>query len=983
MNQCQRLYCLTLAAALLTPAAILLPTAGWSQIEEVIVTVRKREESLQDIPLSIRAFTAEELRRKGINNLNDLTEQTAGLVFDSGQTAQDTRVVIRGLSPTRGRQNLAFLLDGIDISSEAIQTNGGSTLVNPRYLDLERVEIVKGPHSALYGRAAFNGAIKYITKRPGDTWEGEFGLQVAEERNYQVNAALGGPVVDDILGLRATAGYWHEEGYHANSFTGEKLGGGEGYGVALSGVFTPTERLKFDARVSWSDDDWEQQAAAFVPYNTLFFQPLNAVQEYDVVFNPDDPNSQPQICGIDIACSPGTAVTQESVISGRNSTPFLVHRGEVPDGDDLLVRMSPNVRTGNDYPGTNLQLFRTSLAIGWELESISLKSWTGYTDADQSVFIDFDKFAARPDDMLFGSRNPSDPNCSASAGDCSHHHQEIAFDTTVTQFSQELRLATDFEGRINFTIGGQFWKEELEQIATSFSIRSSNTVGGFDLDHSPRCYDPTLVPFDPGTGGRTLDPNTLYTVIDPATGEQILPGEEMPIGPYTSRVDFPPGIGGTGELGNVACATVSVDTLQFLPLSISRPQFYAVDTEHWSAYGMIDFDLTETWRFSLEGRYTWEDEDQVQPDIKNFEDRLLSPSSLNPFCPDPADPSNNICIAPTPPDAVAGGPFITPETIGVPVTTDSEFFTPRVTLEWQQSDDRLLYVSYAKGIKPGGHARTTSGAGGFNPDESIFTEEKLDVFEFGAKTNWLDNSLQLNSALYFQDFTDKQVPTTFINDTTGVANSGVLNAGAAEIWGFELEGWWAATENWLFSLAYTYLDAEYTEFIVEADSANTISRVGSCDEVIAIRGADTFTGAPEPDLQCVLDLAGNAIEDVPEHSVNASIAYRAPLPGAPDKNWFAELDYIFQDERFLEQWNQRTVGAYSLFDFRVGLMSDKWEASLYIDNLLDDDTVRTAGRGPGLATGFFGDGSPVVRDQVYAYAPNPRVIGVILNYRFE
>ena len=93
------------AAILSIPGLSLTPQAGYTQqIEEIVVSVRRRDENLQEVPLSVSTIGEEELERFGINNTADVVQYTAGLEFDEGFGAQDTRIVIRGLSPTRGRQ---------------------------------------------------------------------------------------------------------------------------------------------------------------------------------------------------------------------------------------------------------------------------------------------------------------------------------------------------------------------------------------------------------------------------------------------------------------------------------------------------------------------------------------------------------------------------------------------------------------------------------------------------------------------------------------------------------------------------------------------------------------------------------------------------------------------------------------------------------------------------------------------------------------
>jgi outer membrane receptor protein involved in Fe transport len=253
---------------------------------------------------------------------------------------------------------------------------------------------------------------------------------------------------------------------------------------------------------------------------------------------------------------------------------------------------------------------------------------------------------------------------------------------------------------------------------------------------------------------------------------------------------------------------------------------------------------------------------------------------------------------------------------------------------------------------------------------------------------------------YYQDFTDKQVPTTLINFTTGLSTAAVENAGEAEIWGFELEADWAATDRLTLGMAYNYLDSEYKDFAITSNSSNDLTRASSevyisddpvvglgdyrignsCENPSARSAVDAF-GGPTPDLRCEIDLSGNELEDVPKHSLNLNAGYIAPLTNT-DFEWYLQGDYVFQDERYLEQWNDNQLESYSLVNARAGLLNDSWEAILYVDNVFDDDTVRSAQTGPGISTGNFINGPTRVRNQVIAYPAAPRVFGFRMKYTF-
>ena len=179
-------------ATLTAPAVLLTATPGYAQaLEEITVTARKTSESLQEVPLAITALGEDDIERLNLQDLSDITQQDTSVQFDEGFTPSDTRITIRGLSPTRGRPNAATLVDGIDLTSEAVSNAGGSTLINPRLVDVQRIEVVKGPQSALFGRSAFAGAIQYVTKDPADTFGADIFVNAnsKEEKDHDQSGA--------------------------------------------------------------------------------------------------------------------------------------------------------------------------------------------------------------------------------------------------------------------------------------------------------------------------------------------------------------------------------------------------------------------------------------------------------------------------------------------------------------------------------------------------------------------------------------------------------------------------------------------------------------------------------------------------------------------------------------------------------------------------------------------------------------------------
>ncbi len=815
---------------------------AWAAIEEITVSTRKLEENVQSVPIAIQAIGADEISRKGIVSLDGLLQQSSSLILDKGFSPQDQRIVVRGLSPTRGRQNVAVLQDGIDISSEAISTAGGSLLINPRLFDLERVEIVKGPQNALYGRSAFAGAINYITRKPGDEFRARVGMDVGNYGQQEFSADVSGPLSESIA-LGFTGMVWNHDGYYDNALTRGDMGGSEGTSVAGTVVLTPTDNVSITARVEHLDDEFGVTPFGVMPFNAMFTVPQSAIDAGIV--------SVPAVAGVN---------------------------GDAFDGDQLTPMMSErpqscldpsDVTTCGDFEGTDRNNTRATLTIDWDLGAVALTSLTHFADT-RSV-------------QREGSEDVSASTSNVAA--------ELFFDNRTDLFSQEFRLASNDDGALTWVIGGLFWNEEVE--------------------------------FDDGA----------YTCLD---------FSGAPCGP---------------SMANIGVT---------VPLN---PDRWERDTEHYSVYGLVEWEFLERWKLAFEGRNTWEDLDVGGP---NTDNGLI-------------DPSGNLCL-------IFGLPFTCPApgpgTDGFGVTTvadvrpaseDDDFFAPKLSVTWDATDNSIVYLSWARAFKPKGISLLLGGTGGFYDDGCAadpncsdpvanfrFDQEKLDAYELGYKSDLADNRVRLNAALFFQDFKNKQVSTQVTDPDTGVLSPRIVNAGKAEVWGLEIETQWVPTDNLSLSLSYTWLDTEYTQYTQFTSGAGTIGYVGNCTPV-------TVAGQ----LGCNVDYSGNELEDAPENALVGNARWQSNLVGTTD--WFFEGGFEYQDDRFDSAQNTLVFPSYVLVDFRAGITNENLDLTLYVDNAFDDDTVKT-GFGDGSVPTFAATG--LFLNQGTLYMPDKRSFGARLTYRF-
>ena len=282
-------YCSLLLATpiVLSSGALMVPMTASAQIEEIMVTARQREESLQDVPASITAFTSGELERMGAQRAEDFVSQTAGVVMVDTVEVGDSQVNIRGLNGARdGETNFAFILDGV------LYTNPSA--FNREYADLAQVEILKGPQGALYGRSAAAGAIIVTTKKPTNETEASVEIGVAEFGTTTAQATVAGALSEDTLFGRLSVDYRDTDGFLTNSFlNADVVNDYQSTSIAGRLIWEPSDALTIDTKLRYGEVD-----AGSIAFNASFALPgfaafLNVpdffeeVNDHEFIFAPN------------------------------------------------------------------------------------------------------------------------------------------------------------------------------------------------------------------------------------------------------------------------------------------------------------------------------------------------------------------------------------------------------------------------------------------------------------------------------------------------------------------------------------------------------------------------------------------------------------------------------------------------------------------------------------------------------------------------
>jgi outer membrane receptor protein involved in Fe transport len=187
-----------------------------SLLQEVVVTATRREEPLSKVPISITAYSQDALDHLGVRSIDDLAKLTPGVTFAQANPGSGTNIQIRGISSLVGAATTGIYINDTPIQIRSIGYFPSN--VYPEVFDLDRVEVLRGPQGTLFGAGSEGGTVRFITPEPSlNTFSSYSRAEVAGIDsggvNYEGGAAVGGPIVDDVLGLRVSAWYRRDAGW--------------------------------------------------------------------------------------------------------------------------------------------------------------------------------------------------------------------------------------------------------------------------------------------------------------------------------------------------------------------------------------------------------------------------------------------------------------------------------------------------------------------------------------------------------------------------------------------------------------------------------------------------------------------------------------------------------------------------------------------------------------------------------------------------
>lgn len=934
------------------------------QIEEVIVTAERQEASIQDTSISITAFTGDFLDDFGIRNQEDLQN------FVPATTIQPYDATVRGVGRNfralGGDPGVATYMNGV--YSEDLLTATAAT-----FWDVERIEVLRGPQGTLYGRNAVGGAINILYKQPTDVFEAAFKTIQGDIGTQDYYGAVSGPLVEGTLFGRVNFSWRERDGFVRDIGGGEDIDGLGTENIAVQLKWQPTDDFTIDVRQNWMEIDRSFGGAnggglvvlneagrnerdtnlipgyRFIDRNQTdplandFFDPSSEVRSFT---NPETNvtrEAQPNRPGLDhadfdgfqnaIASLDGFNETSEESLARYNECVFP---GDI-SGSDVCAATN----------GLNSEIFDqqgTQLSATWDFsETLTLKYIYGFNQLSYQRVTDDDNTASQFHDRQFYVNHEADYS------------------------SHEVQAFWEINDELSVTSGIFFYDATIDQRGDFYSSVPENERRMIDA----RSYDSSIAI---GPVGSAVLAGTGVTVPAGAPVNAILGAQPGGVTLFSAKesclVENPAptcarnyaaensaeqlGILDAGRNDNLLLSLWQGDDgtnsdLNVIngPNTIGSDLLYATKTEReaFAAYTQGVWGFAEDLTLTVGIRFA-RDEVTAEENLWRYTETFSTDEVLARFITDdfasPIDTVTSDALfqynaanggfqrdaagdlvldqhgQPIPTELVVNGGIPIAVSVYRPFDRTDDEITGRINLDWDINDEILMYFSVTSGSRSGGYNLV------FFSNSASYDPEELIAYEIGYKTQFLDNTLQVNGSFYLYDYDNIHTVATEVTSLGGTSTS-VLEADGAEVLGIETEVLWLATDNLTLGGNVSFTPSEYTADLFILDPA----------------AAEVPTSLyPNQELN-EKNINGNQLLQVPELKFTAYGTYSLPLEAG------AKLDfsgvYSWTDEVYFSPFenDQEKADAYGRLDLRATWTNPRQNliVTAFVNNVLDDVAV--------------------------------------------
>ena len=857
-------------------------------LEEIIVTARKREESLQEVPVSISVLSAGLVEETGILTQEELFQLVPGLYYDEGPDRNAAFPSVRGVQSNEiatNRTKVTQFIDGMPILGSQGSIGFGN---------LQQVEVYRGPQSAAFGRSTFGGAINYVTRDPGEEFEGNASADVNGYGRRLLRGGVSGPI-SDTVGFMVNVEYEDStapDDFLATNIAGDSVQYGERNTESIAGklTFTPSDNLNVEMTLSNIDTfdtpgvqyyiSQEARDACYAQ-NGITYSGMGTSLYVDGVYDcPDWSQGAPLYQQND-----RSLVLAQAFDNPAYAAQFPQYQGLTQQQQDDLLFLARSQSVFGDYFSAHDERSRVSLQADYLMDNGHAIQFTAFTGeetyirgADGNRDPDTPITFTPPNPMAMG---PQPAWTLQGMGPMATIGTIMSDPTDISESYVEARWVSPADERLRYVAGVSHY---------NYDFLTTLYFGGYDA----------VV-----RGDEAIQRYIALTGDDPSVPDQLL-----------------------GE-----------------------------SASNTAVFFNATYDVTERLAVSIEGRY--------QNDEVSGEDTISGNSG----------------------------------------SVNTKAFVPRLSFNYNVNEDTSFYGQFARGNNPAG-----VNVGFFNEtlqetlaasewvtysleDVINFDEEKLTNLEFGLKGSAFDGRLQYATAIYFMEWEgnvqplnlywgDPDIDPMFRDGSS--SNRTFLNQGDQDMKGVEFEGNFFVTDSFSLRGALGLLDAHYTSFC----DVNIAANNGLGQWAVANGRPVRFdTGG---DFAACYRVDGLESREQPTVTGAISPSYRGVV-GDSGLRWNARADVRFESDQWLDSANiAKTPGVVSV-NASAGLVGESWGATLYINNLFDDDTPRRIFSGTDVTIDTTTPASMAIAaavpspgpDENWRVAPRaPRTVGVRVNYNF-
>lgn len=686
-----------------------------TSIADVIVTAQKREESIQDVPIAVSAFSAENLDAMKIEGGSELFRAIPNVTFSKGNFSM-YNFSIRGIG-TKAVSASSDPAVAVSFNNTPLIRN---RLFEQEYLDVNRVEVLRGPQGTLYGRNATAGVVNMFPNLPGPDFDAMLKVEGGNYGSMRGQMMVNIPITETFW-VRGAASLTKRDGFDYNTFNETHVNGRDLYSVRLSAAWEPTDQ--FRANLIWEHFGEDDNRARTGKQLCTTDPGPTQVGSYNL--------TSPYLRGVlSQGCLPGSLFEDEAygtpngvgmaqiwaagnVTYGYRGNPRQIVSGITRGTDpyagviqstnlrEISTSYDPKFRANNDVLQLNIE-YDISPSLTFISQTTYAKDYFWSTQdymryVSNEIFnrSDYDDYRnirgviVKVDDTQYNAAPGgvyTDPQLGPSS-------RMLAVDLSQSkneQFFQEFRLQSDFDGRFNFSLGANYLKFDTQDDYYVF-----NNVFTMIAEH---WYNKIQTP----NGGMSIP------CVDGKLNECV----------YVDRSSIE-NIAGDGH-------------------NYFRSK-NEVTTESYGIFGEAYVELSDSLRLTAGLRYT-DDSKTTTP----YPTQLL------------LGVRDSLGYGHLTGGSIARGFEALPD-----IDQSWSEMTGRLVLDWKPTENLMTYASYARGYKGGGSNPPRAGINPivvqYLPQSTTFEPEFLNAFEVGVKSSLLDQRLRLNATAFYYDYKDYQV----------------------------------------------------------------------------------------------------------------------------------------------------------------------------------------------------------------------------------